>query len=71
MSYEIRTLSLIVTPEGEDLFCEGATTVSVDDEAAGPFLVIAQEDQKLRVDFEEWPSICAAVAQLKQAWKVK
>lgn len=66
--YETRTLSLIVTPVGEPLFCEGATTVRVDDEAAGPYIVLEQEEHKVQLNFDEWPSIVAAVEQLRRVW---
>ncbi|MBK8184313.1 MAG: hypothetical protein IPK63_16110 [Candidatus Competibacteraceae bacterium] len=34
-SYSLHTNSLIVKPVGQPIYCEEATTVSIEDEAAG------------------------------------
>lgn len=37
------------------IFGESVTEVSIDDEAAGPFIVLTQEDNKVKLDFDEIP----------------
>ena len=64
--YEIVTLSLIVKPKGQPIFCEQATIVEMTDEANGPFVVIRQIDDstqkgEVRMDPEEWPFVKDAV----------
>jgi hypothetical protein len=57
--------------EVSPVFGEGNTYVSVDDEAAGPFLVIEQHDDdgsgehgKLRFDYEEFVAVAEAAKML-------
>lgn len=68
----LKPLSYIIKPEDEQIFSEMATVVSVDDEAAGAFIVMSQcgNDgyQKLKIDFSEWGLICEAVELLKKEW---
>ena len=62
MKYIQRTMSIMILPEGENIFCETATTIAVADDAAGEFLKISQcndgiEKGKISVESEEWPAI--------------
>ena len=70
MSYNIFVKSLIVLPEGEPIFSEMATTIDIEDEAAGPFVVIRQEGrdgaQKINIDQTEWPFIKDAIEKQLQ-----
>ena len=56
--------------EVSPIFGEGNTYVSVDDEAAGPFLVIEQHDDdggehgKLRFEYEEFVAVAEAAKML-------
>jgi hypothetical protein len=61
--YETSPLSWIVKPKGEPVYSEMATTITIDDEAAGPFLVIKQEGRTnhFSISPEEWPAIRAAI----------
>lgn len=63
--YETRILAVIVTPEGESIFCEGATTIRLEDESGGEFVVIEQHPdsgaQQIAINPEEWPAIRAAI----------
>jgi|CXWL01.1.fsa_nt_gi hypothetical protein len=63
--YRTITKALIVLPAGEAIFSELATTVSIDDEAAGPFVVVSQDardgEQKISLCHEEWPAIREAI----------
>lgn len=58
---ETRTLRLLVAPEGEPIFCEEATMVEIDDEAAGEFIKITQDDKEISLNPEEWPAIRDAI----------
>ena len=51
---------------GEPVFAEMNTHVEIDDEAAGPFLVIQQhrddsEKGQVKIDVKEWPFVVKAV----------
>jgi hypothetical protein len=55
--------------EVNPIFGEGNTYVSVDDEAAGPFLIIEQHDDdiepgKVRMDYEEFLAVAEAAKML-------
>jgi hypothetical protein len=66
------TTTLKVAVHREDInpvFGEGVTYVSVDDEAAGPFLVIEQHDDDVRpgtvrLDYEEFMAVAEAAKTL-------
>ena len=59
--------SITVFREGDNpVFGESRTKVSLDDEAAGFFVVLEQEQGSLRFDFDEFEEIVKAVNQLKQ-----
>lgn len=62
MNYIQRPLSIIILPEGENIFCETATTITIADDSAGKFLKISQcndeiEKGEISVEIEEWPTI--------------
>jgi len=64
--YEITTLSLIVKPKGESIFCERATIVEMTDEGGGAFITLRQcndqcERGEIKFDPEEWPTIQEAI----------
>lgn len=69
---ELKTLSYIVKPEGQELFAEEVINVAVDDEAGGAFIVLSACDndghQKIKIDFSEWPLVCEAVDRLRKEW---
>lgn len=58
---------MTVLPEGEPLYSEQATTIEIEDEAAGEFIVISQDHNlpdlsgKIVVNPEEWPAIKSAI----------
>lgn len=53
--------SVIVLPAGEPIYSEMATTIALEDEAAGLFVVVRQsgKDEAGQISFchEEWPVI--------------
>jgi hypothetical protein len=63
--YSTHTLALIVKPQAEPIFSEMATIIRIEDEAAGPYVVIEQthrtEPGKVAVDESDWPHIRDAV----------
>ena len=67
-AYETRTLSIIVLPENESIFSEMATTVTIEDEAGGEFVVVEQsvltDAGKIRIDSTEWPALRAAIDRM-------
>ena len=69
MEYEVRTTALVVAPVGEPIFSEGATTIRIDDEAAGEFLVVSQTtdtgpDNCIRISPDEWPMLRSAIDRM-------
>ena len=70
MKYKTTILQVAIhREESNPIFEEGNTYVSVDDEAAGPFLVIQQTDDdieagKVRMDYEEFMAVAEAAKML-------
>ena len=59
-----RTTQLTVAPEGEPIFSERAYTVSIDDEAAGEFVVVHALDEaggKIAIDPADWDELRSAI----------
>lgn len=54
MEYETRITKVIVLPKNQRIFSEQATTIEIDDEAAGEFIKIAQDGQTVKFDVDEW-----------------
>lgn len=65
---EIRTLSVVVAPKGEAIFSELATTIAINDDAGGEYLVITQgffgDDCKIKIGKEEWPTLREAIDKM-------
>jgi len=63
--YETRVTSWTVVPKGEPTFSEMATVVSIDDEAAGEYVVVSQQGRtdlgKIAIDPGEWPALRTAI----------
>lgn len=69
MKYITRVTRLTIAPEKEPIFSEMATHVEIEDEAAGEYISISQdngstENGKIRIDSDEWPAIELAVESL-------
>ncbi len=69
MHYDTFVKALIVVPAGEPIYSEQATTVSIDDEAVGPFVVVEQSGNsekvdRISIDPTEWPALKAAIETL-------
>jgi hypothetical protein len=63
--YVTHPLAVIVKPVGEPIFSEMATIVRIEDEAAGPYVVIEQSGRtdigKVMIDPAEWPQVRDAI----------
>lgn len=53
--------AFVVVPENEPIYSERATQIKIEDEAAGPFVVVSQEEGRIAIDPEEWPAIRDAI----------
>ena len=66
--YETRTTRIVVLRKGAELFDESATSIEIEDECGGEFLMISQSPdagtQKIKFDPQEWPHIRAAIDRL-------
>lgn len=67
-NWHISELSLIVKPEGEPIFSDLAPIVKMDDESAGPFVVVTQPCKEnsagISIDCDEWPHIKKAIDRM-------
>lgn len=77
LTYKKTILTISVHPEGHNpVFSECATHVSIDDLAAGPFLVFKQcrddaDNGKVVIDFDAFDAIIDAVKLLKSGMDEK
>ena len=51
------------------IFGEGVVTITIDDEAAGGFIVLTQEEQTIKVDLEELQLITKTAMRMLAAYK--
>lgn len=63
--YEIRPISWVIYPEGEPLYSEMATKISIVDESAGEYVEVEQNGHvdlgKILITRDEWPMLRAAI----------
>jgi hypothetical protein len=63
--YETRIIKVVVAPEGQPIFSEQATTIEIDDEAAGEYVRICQpsrhEEGTVCFCADEWVTIRDAI----------
>ena len=68
MTYETRTMSLLVIPEGEPSFSEQGTEVRIVDEAGGEYVEVEQSGHaslgKIQINPEEWPALREAIDRM-------
>lgn len=67
MNYETRVTCMTVLPEGESIFCEGATQIEFDDEGGGEFVVVRQcgdNEEKIKIAPDDWPAIRKAIDKM-------
>lgn len=71
--YQPTITAITVHPEGVNpVYGEGATTVRLEDEAGGPFIVLEQrpdhpqqDREEIRLDFDEVEALVQAIAVLR------
>jgi len=60
-----RITQITILPEGEPIFSEMATVLTIEDEAAGEYVTITQpHDGNIRIERREWQSVCEAIDTL-------
>lgn len=68
MTYHTRTLSIMVKPEDEPIFSEMATTITIENEAGGEFVVVSQHGTpdmgKIAINPNEWPVLREAIDRM-------
>ena len=72
MKYNTRCTAITVLPEGEKIYSEIATEISIVDEGGGEFIEITQthsECNTIRIDPKEWPAIRSAVNRMVKGCK--
>lgn len=63
-NYETRVTQFTVLPMNEPIFSERATVITIEDEAAGEFISLAQshgDASKVLIEANEWPLIRQSV----------
>jgi hypothetical protein len=67
--YETRITRLTVLAVDQRLYHESATSVELEDEAAGEFVVVTQTlgDGGIRIDPDEWPQLCDAIHRMVES----
>jgi hypothetical protein len=66
---ETRIISIVVNKPGEPIFSETATTISIEDDAAGEYVTVCQNtdaggDGKFSINPEEWPAMRRAINKM-------
>jgi hypothetical protein len=75
MKYETRIIKVAVMREGVELSDELQTSVAIEDEGGGEFVVLSQvpagvkEDQKISIDVSEWPTLRKAIDDMVKRCK--
>lgn len=64
--FEVRATQWTITPKGKPIFDERATTLKIEDEAGGEFLVLENcgdcgNENGFRFDVEDWPPLRALI----------
>lgn len=62
--WETRMVKLYVLPSGSRLHHDKATDVYIDDEGDGEFVAVAQDDQTVRFERDEWPAVRDAIDRM-------
>jgi hypothetical protein len=69
--YKTRVTRIVILPDGETVYSEMATTVEIDDESGGEFVIVSQDARsdlgKIAINPEEWPALRAAINRMVKA----
>jgi hypothetical protein len=75
--YIIRTLKIAILPEGESIFSERCTTIEIEDQAAGEYLVVTQQsgstavkEQQIEIDPQEWDALKNAIETMLKECRI-
>ena len=75
--YQIRTTRIHILPKGDPLFSVFATTIEIDDDAAGEYLKITQQsdteepmNQQICIDPEDWEILKNGIEMMLQMIKL-
>ncbi len=70
-TYETRVTALTVLPEGQEVYSEMATTIRIDDESGGEFVLVEQSGRddlsKIAINPDEWPALRDAITRMVDA----
>lgn len=75
MKVSSKVSAITVLPEGKPIFDSTATTVRIEDDATGPFLIISQcpddrdGEQNIRLCFTEIDTLYQAMTRLRHEWE--
>lgn len=61
MAFEARFISAAICREGEPIYSETSTLVSIRDDGGGEFVEVSQGSGRISMDVDEWPAIKAAI----------
>lgn len=61
MALESRPISVVICRDGEPIYSETATLVSIRDDGGGEFVEVFQESGRISIDVDEWPEIKSAI----------
>lgn len=66
MKMEKRVTTITIVPRGEPIFDERGFTVSIEDEGAGEFVTVRNNDGpgEVRIDPRDWPTLSGAITWL-------
>ena len=69
MNYVMHTTGITIVPEGEPIYNENGYRLSIEDEAAGPFVKISdntvdRNENAVAIEIEAWPMIKQAMEML-------
>ena len=67
MAFESRSISVCICREGEPIYSETATLVSIRDDGGGEFVEVSQESGRISMDIDEWPAIKATIDEMIKA----
>lgn len=68
--YITSTISTVVHLDDRNpIFGDGVTTITIDDEAAGGYIVLTQDDQTIRLDLEELQLITKTAMKMLAQYK--
>ncbi len=68
MKYVTRVTQVTVAPDGAAVFSEDATTITIEDEGGGEFVIVSQpgRDKDIGIASDEWPAIREAIDRMIQ-----